>query len=659
MRLTLAILLFSAVSFNLLAQPKMEIKTIGGTQYYCYIVKKKETLYGISTQLNVSQADILKYNPSVKQGLKEKQTLLLPVTLFSKSEKTGNTTTRTISKITHTVVKGETLYGLSKMYNISVEQLVAANPETNNGLKTGQLVVIPQPESIKIIQPSANDHKPVSSNTNGKMIYHKIKAGETMYSVSRLYNSTIENILDLNPGISPNNFKYDEVVRVMPNVAKPILVEKDVTDFITYEVKKGDTFYSIAHSHNVNVDDLIAANPNVKKLKKGNLINIPSTHKEMISVNPSEIKPDTQKVLANTHKGNTDTINVAMILPFMLKSATPSVSARNNTEFYKGFMLAVDSIRRNTKKHLCVYAYDNENSLNRTDSILSIPSLRRMNMIIAPSETKQLAAVNRFCNNNKIASVNVLSIKDEAYATNPYAFQSNIPPTFLSAEIFDWFDKKFKGYKAVLLNEESSEKKDIYQDLKEHLSGKSGVSFSINMGNDFSYTALSDKLNPGTKYVIIPSSSSKETLARLMPILKKLKQERIDIDFSLFGYPEYCAYLLEYQTDLHKVDTYIYSRFFYDASNTRTKALESTYHKWYGENMRYTVPRMGLLGFDTGYYFLSTLAKGDDPFGNKKLPTYNGIQTSFKFERTSNWSGFINKELQFIHFTPHFTIEKM
>lgn len=75
--------------------------------------------------------------------------------------------------------------------------------------------------------------------------------------------------------------------------------------------------------------------------------------------------------------------------------------------------------------------------------------------------------------------------------------------------------------------------------------------------------------------------------------------------------------------------------------------------------MRYTVPRMGLLGFDTGIYFLSTLAKGNDPFGNRNLPTYNGIQTSFKFERTSNWSGFINKDLMFIHFTPNSTIEKM
>lgn len=662
-------LLISAFCFGMNAQSQMEVKTIGGEQYYCYKVKKKETLYGISTKLKIQQSDIVKYNPSAKQGLKDKQVLLLPVSIFANQknatqDKQSKATTRQITKITHKVEKGETLYGLSKMYDVTIEDLIAANPETNNGLKAGQLVTIPQAETIALTSSTTKKdiEKPntIQPTTGNKVIYHKIKAGETLFSVSRTYNSTIESILNLNPGISAANFRYDEVIRVMPNVAKPVVVEKDVTEFHTYEAKKGDTFYSIARDNNVDVNDLIAANPGINKLKKGNIINIPVSHKEKITVDPSDIKVDNKSELAtNIRKDkNSDSINVALILPFMLKSSSLSSLARNNTEFYKGFMLAVDSVRKQTKKHINIYAYDNANSLAHTDSILSNPLLKRMDMIVAPSESKQLAAVNRFCNDNKIVSINALSVKDEAYVNNPYAFQSNIPPTFMSAEIFDWFDKQFKGHKIVFLNDESSEKKDIFDDLKKHFSAKAYSPITVNINSDFNYNTLSDKLNPGSKYVIIPSSSSKETLAKMLPVLKHLKQDRIDIDFALFGYPEYCAYLLEYQSDLHKVNTYIYSRFFYDESSHRTKQIESIYHKWYGEDMRYTVPRMGILGFDTGKYFLSALAKGNDPFGSRKLPAYNGIQTSFKFERTSNWSGFINKELQFIHFTPHSTIEK-
>ncbi|MGN0214837.1 MAG: LysM peptidoglycan-binding domain-containing protein [Muribaculaceae bacterium] len=657
-------LLLAGASLSLQAQLALPVKTIDNVDYYCYKVKKKETLYGISTKLGISQDNILKYNPDAKQGLKEKQILFLPVAVFNagKSSSTPKESTKPISKLTHIVAKGETLYGLSKLYNISIEEIVAANPETSNGLKTGQIVVIPQPESISITSPKQQNgtNKTGAKPTDDKIIFHKIKNGETLYSVSRNYNTTIENILELNPGISASNFRYDEVIRVMPNIAKPIVVEQPVTEFFVYEAKKGDTFYSIARDNNVNVDALIAANPEISKLKKGNIVNIPKTRTEMVTVDPSEVSPDkvdkTPVVRKDKHP---DTINVALILPFMLNSATPSASARNHTEFYKGFMIAVDSVRKQTRKHFNIYAYDNCDRIKETDSILSLPILKQMNMIIAPSEINQLTAVNRFCNENEIISVNALSVKDDAFNNNPYAFQSNIPPTYLSAEIFDWFDKTFKNHKIVIINDASREKKDIYQELTSHFESKKAAVINVDLNNEFSYSTLSDNLNPGSKYIVVPSSSSKETLAKLLPALKALKQERIDIEVSLFGYPEYCAYLLEYQADLHKVDTYIYTRFFYDATSSRTKAFESTYSRWYGEEMRYTVPRMGLLGFDTGKFFLSTICKGNDPFGSRVLTPYDGIQTSFKFERISNWSGFINKELLFIRFTPFSTIEKM
>ena len=656
-------LLLAGASLSMHAQLNLPITKVDNVSYYCYKVKKKETLYGISAKLGISQADIVKYNPSAKQGLKEKQTLFLPVEAFKNrntaSQNKPQQTTKAITKVTHAVAKGETLYGLSKLYNTSIEEIIAANPETANGLKAGQIVVIPQPESISIDSPkqAAASEKP---KPDGKPIYHKIKAGETLYGVSRTYNTTIQSILDLNPGISASNFRTDEVIRISPNLAKPVVIEKPVTEFFAYEAKKGESFQSIAQDNNVDVEVLIAANPNIKKVKKGVVVNIPKSRTEKVSVSPSELPAnDFADVKVERVAKNPDTVNVALVLPFMLKSVSPSANARNNTEFFKGFMIAVDSVRKSSRKHFNIFAYDNANSLAVTDSILRLPMLAHMDMIVAPSEPKQLAAVNRFAGENNIVSVNALSVKDEAYNSNPYAFQSNIPPTYLSAEIFDWFDKTFNNHRIVLITDERHEKKDIFEDLTNHLSTRKIPTINVALDSEFSYAKLSDKLNPGSKYIIIPSSSSKETLASLMPVLKALKQQRIDIDMNLMGYPEYCAYMLEYQSDFHKVDTYIYSRFFYDASNHRTKAFESTYSRWYGEEMRYTVPRMGALGFDTGMFFLQAFSKSNDPFASRSLKAYEGIQTSFQFQRISNWSGFINKELLFIRFTPHFTIEKL
>ena len=69
-------------------------------------------------------------------------------------------------------------------------------------------------------------------------------------------------------------------------------------------------------------------------------------------------------------------------------------------------------------------------------------------------------------------------------------------------------------------------------------------------------------------------------------------------------------------------------------------------------------PQFGLLGFDAGMYFLKAMSKNNNDFNKSKFE-YNGIQNDFKFERISNWSGFINKSIYFIHFTPHSTIEKV
>ena len=61
---------FSAYSINL---PK---RTIGNTEFYCYKVAAKETIYGISRKLNVSKDDLMKYNPALVDGLKKDYVLL-------------------------------------------------------------------------------------------------------------------------------------------------------------------------------------------------------------------------------------------------------------------------------------------------------------------------------------------------------------------------------------------------------------------------------------------------------------------------------------------------------------------------------------------------------------------------------------------------------
>lgn len=639
------------------AQLSLPTKRLGDDDYYYHKVNKKETLYSITHQLGVTQEQIYKYNPSTKDGLKAGQVLYFPVSAFSKTAVAATATSKPaeVASITHTVQKGETLYGISKTYGVTQESLVKANPDAEGGVKTGQQLVIPQgSNATTTVTPAPTTESTVTASSD--LIYHKIKAGETLYSVAKQYNTTMQDILAANPGVSAQNFRYDEVIRVRPNTDVPVEREKEALQFFAYTVKKGDTFYSIATSNGITVELLQEANPSISKLKKGQTVIVPKPHTETVLVKATEA--DEKEAVAKMYADKNDTLTIAIIQPFMLNEEKPGSTALNSTEFFKGFMLATDSLYKSNQRKLKILAIDNENSLEKTKAILRADSVKGVEMIIAPPDQQQLNAIGDYAKKHKVYVINALAIKDDSYTSNPYMLQGNIPPSYMAAALCDWCDKKFSDRTMIFIDVPGQEKKDTYNALKRHLDEKGKHYIHIEMSGASLYTSLNDKLNPGAKYVVLASSAQKSVAAKLLTAIKKLKQNRIDTQVSLLGYPEYVTYQLDHKDDFHKADTYIYSRFFYDSEDAGTKQLEHSYKTWYGENMRYAAPKMGLLGFDTGYYFLSMLSTDRNAFTSSSLPKKNGLQSNMKYQRVSNWSGFINKNLQFVHFTPAMSIIK-
>lgn len=190
----------------------MPKKAIGNTEFYCYTVQAKETIFGISKKLNITQEDLMKYNPSIVNGLKKDFILLIPVKLIDNKQENTDIVTTESKTFTHIVEKGQTLYGLAKTYNVSQDAIIALNPDANSGLKKGQILTIPQPETVK-----NTDTLSVKKDQNTNIVYHTIGKGETLYSLSKKYNTGIDKILILNPGVSPTNFKINEVIKISPN----------------------------------------------------------------------------------------------------------------------------------------------------------------------------------------------------------------------------------------------------------------------------------------------------------------------------------------------------------------------------------------------------------------------------------------------------------
>lgn len=138
--------------------------------------------------------------------------------------------TNSVSESTYTVQKGDTLYSISKKYNIPVEELKELNNITNNAISTGQVLKIP---TTKL------------SDT------YIVQKGDTLYSISKKYNTTPDELKRINNLIS-NQLSIDQILLIPSGE----VIQDETINNKTYIVKRGDTLYSIARANNITIDEL-------------------------------------------------------------------------------------------------------------------------------------------------------------------------------------------------------------------------------------------------------------------------------------------------------------------------------------------------------------------------------------------------------------------
>ncbi len=112
------------------------------------------------------------------------------------------------------------------------------------------------------------------------------------------------------------------------------------------------------------------------------------------------------------------------------------------------------------------------------------------------------------------------------------------------------------------------------------------------------------------RYAFIPTSSRQADPQPGAPGADRAQGAMSGYDpVRLYGYPEWTTFRGETLTNMHTVNTYVYSRFFTSPEDPWAKRVEDAYERWYGQPMAAAVPRQGLLGFDTGMFSSRPLAK--------------------------------------------------
>ena len=207
---------FVVFSLNVFSQTdSLKVHEIKGKKYYIHIIEKGESLYAIHKKYNIPLDVLKKENPSVVDGLSVGEKIFIPVKRKDIEEVVldGNF-------ITHVVQKKQTLYSISKLYKVQQKEIIAVNPDLTNGLKEGQLIKIP----VKKLKAEVNDIKDVQITSNRRT--HVVSKGETLYSLSKTYDVSVEEIKEVNNGL-PQGLREGETI-ILPNAPVSVL-EKDTT----------------------------------------------------------------------------------------------------------------------------------------------------------------------------------------------------------------------------------------------------------------------------------------------------------------------------------------------------------------------------------------------------------------------------------------------
>ncbi len=294
--------------------------------------------------------------------------------------------------IVHHVKHGETVYGISKKYEVSQDTIIAYNKSARSGIKTDQILKFPS--------------KNASSNTYASitLIKHTVQKGETLYGIAKKYNVTVEDIEKANPQAS-SGIRPDDVLLIPSSSGDQPMYENPVKNTYVETTQSKDTLKK-PYKAIVSCDSVVPTKKNYK---------------------------------------------VALILPFKGNNAASSKIA---TEFYYGYKVAVDSVASKMKVGVKLYVMNSSatNDSDKVDDQYDFNKLKEMDLIIGPLFTSNIKPVAQFALENKIPFVSPFTKSATILEGNPFAIKVTPSDKTLAKRTIAYFNTTFPNCNFILVN---------------------------------------------------------------------------------------------------------------------------------------------------------------------------------------------------------------
>lgn len=579
---------------------------IDGEKFYIHTVRKGDTLYAIARCYEVSEQTLLEYNPSAADGLKIDQTLRIPLLkkqdeerpLTAKEEKRRKKTF-----IEHTVAPGETLYAVSRRYEISVETILEDNENLDpRNLSVGQTLLIRKKEI-------------------GRTDEEQIRSELTQYAEA------------LNGAEAP------------------------ASGYAYYVVQPRETVYSLARRYGMTEQEFIALNDLQDGLKAGAIIRVPcespvaatdqpTAPADTTGVTEGETTPPAEIVFHALRPS--ERLQVALLLPLSAESGTPNT---NFTAFYQGFLLGLETVKSRGYS-VDLNLFDTRRSPERVEQLTQEPRFRQAQLIVGPVYEQDMQPVIRYAEERGIPVVTPLA--DLKEVGSDALFQMAPPESHKYDKLASLLDKEAD---ITLIRTERNDR-EFEKEILDQLQGRSFEYYdyqSVQGADNASRSDLTPLLKRHDKHLFFVLADNEVDVDR---ILASLASAQTNMQARGFGNPEYTVvgharwnrYVNIDRTTFFKNRVVLFSIFHAKRDSEEIRRFDTEYIRAFG-----SMPSLySYRGYETAVIFCPGMYS--DIEYDMEGRRYKPLQTTYTFRQEPNSPTHVNQEWVRINYNSDFTI---
>jgi LysM repeat protein/ABC-type branched-subunit amino acid transport system substrate-binding protein len=577
-----------------------------------HIVVAGETLYAISRKYNTSVQQIRDLNPGA-DALKPGMQLKVP---GGRDEIPGGVYIPAPVReefTEHTIVAGETLFSLTRKYNVTAERLVELNPVLDGTFRTGTVVRIPVAREI-------------SSDDN--FLKHVVTEGETIFRLTQNYRVSAEDLKKWNPFLEYRNMIPGDTIRLVPGLFAEE-IEKEPAQVVS--VSRSECDHSVRPLYSRQPVNVVMLLPLMATTN--NALNSDNLLSGFVQNEEFSVSPDSVRIMRNERN--------------------PLIRFQGNSEnfihFYEGALIALDSLQRSGIK-VDLRVFDTENKESRVRQLIATDQLKGADLIIGPVYQAEQKEVAEYALRNHIPLVSPLSATDEHTRSNPWFFQINTPREIIHEITAEYVAERYGSANFIILRtgrQNTEPENDLIAQVRQKVNGNATF-----RNCDFQKSGLAglrEMVMADRKNVILLTSGNEADVSVGLSNIHTLAP---GFDITVIA-----------NSRLHQFES-INQEYFHDGQleflapywPDYSKPVTRSFVRKFRDNFRTEPNQFSMQGYDVTFFFVKAASDfGRDFRGCLGSINPELVQGNYRFSQLPG-GGFVNKGLSVVKFTRDYRV---